>query len=103
MTAYLQEPFEKIPLLSLHLARLLKFASGFPSPAPAPAPPPNFYNDQHSVDDREESRITHDSEIMVIVNDEILKLHLEENDLVAIEQECRSNIASCRRSMFDLF
>ena len=32
-----------------------------------------------------------------------LQLHLEENDLVAIEQEYRGNIASCRRSMFDLW
>ena len=32
-----------------------------------------------------------------------LQLHLEENDLVAIEREHHGKIASCRRSMFDLW
>ena len=32
-----------------------------------------------------------------------LQLQLEENDLVAIEREYRGDIASCRRSMFDLW
>ena len=32
-----------------------------------------------------------------------LQLHLEENDLVAIEQKYCGDIASCRRSMFDLW
>ena len=32
-----------------------------------------------------------------------LQLHLEQNDLVAIEREYRGDIASCRRSMFQLW
>ena len=32
-----------------------------------------------------------------------LQLHLEENELVAIEQVYRGDIDSCRRSMFDLW
>ena len=32
-----------------------------------------------------------------------LQLHLEQDDLVAIKRECHGDIASCRRSMFDLW